>query len=101
MRYTTPPADRSSLARDRATPLLLHVDVERRTPLDELSHDGVRRVLDFLHRPDLTHPPLVQHRDARSYGIRTSHVVRDDNARDPERVAHANHELVDHRARHR
>ena len=51
--------------------------------------------------PTCAHPPFVEHRDAGADGVRAAHVVRDDDARDAESVAHADHELVDDGAGHR
>ena len=45
--------------------------------------------------------PLIEHGDASSDDVGAPHVVGDDDARDAEPVAHANHELVDDGARDR
>src|SRR5688572_9792070 len=99
-RTTTPPADLSSLARARATSggLIL---VELGTPLDELSHDGVCALADLVDRSHLADSPVVKHRDAGSDAVGAPHVVGDDNACDTELVTHADHQLVDDRARDR
>src|SRR5436305_3619838 len=76
-------------------------EIEIRFPLYELTHYRVMGVLNFVDRADLSHLPFVQHRDSRADRVRAAHVVRDDDAGDPKLLAHADHQLVDDRARHR
>src|SRR5690349_4089563 len=96
MRTTTPPADVSRVACARAT--LGGLRIEIGAPLDELAHDRVTGLLDLVDRADGAHAAVVQHCDPCPDAVGASHVVCDDNARDAEPVAHADHELVDHGA---
>src|SRR5688572_8289258 len=100
IRTTTPPADVSMRARGRDTSGGLRV-VEVRPAFDELAYDGVGRLLDLLNGADGPDTPVVEHGDARAHAIGAAHVVRDDDARHTELFAHADHELIDHRARDR
>src|SRR5689334_25315778 len=97
IRTTTPPAEVSRLARARDTLGGLRIEVG--SAFDELADHRVLRVLDFVHGPDRAHSAIKEHGDAGADPIRTSHVVRDDDARHAESVAHADHELVDDGAR--
>src|SRR6185437_3624618 len=72
-----------------------HGCVEGRLPFYELPYDGVRGLLDFGDGANLAHLAFIKHGDTCAYAVRAAHVVRDDDARDAEFVAHANHELVD------
>src|SRR5256714_643403 len=74
--------------------------IQVRLPFNELPHDRITCVLDFVDGAHLSDLPLIEHRDARADGVSTPHVVRDDDARNTELLAHADHELVDDRARH-
>src|SRR5512147_365046 len=98
MRTTTPPAEVSTVARWRDTLGGLWI-AEVGAAFDELPDDRVRRVLDLVHGADGAHAAVVEHRDAGAHAIRAAHVVGDDDARDAEPVAHADHELVDDGAR--
>src|SRR6478609_481192 len=97
IRTTTPPAEVSRLACTRDT--LGGLRVELGAAFDELAHDRVGRMLDLVHRADGAHTAVIEHRNARPDAVCAPHVVRDDDARDTEAVAHANHELVDDGAR--
>src|SRR4051812_18964672 len=73
---------------------------EGRRSFDELADDRIARALDLLHRTDLAHVTLIEHRDPRADAERALHVMRDDDARHAELFTHADHEIVDHRAGH-
>src|SRR4051812_1885780 len=69
--------------------------------LDELPDHRIGRLPDLVDRTFPAYAPVVQHGDARADGEGAAHVVRDDDAGDMQLLAHADHELVDHGARHR
>src|SRR5688572_20209348 len=93
-RTTTPPAEVSSCGRTLVTLGGLRI-VQVRTPLDELADDRIGGLLEFVDGADLADAAVEEHRDARADAIGAAHVVRDDDARDAEAVAHPDHELVD------
>src|SRR3954464_2058405 len=96
-RKTMPPAEVSS----RTVFAILRArrdSFERRRAFDELADDGIARPLDLVDSADLTHAPLIEHRDARSDAERALHVMRDDDAGHAELLPHADHEIVDHGA---
>src|SRR5215207_6884918 len=88
IRTTTPPAEVSSRARALDTLGGLRV-VEVGAAFDELPHHGICRALDLVDGPHTPHATVVQHGDARPDAIGAAHVVRDDDARDAQSVAHA------------
>src|SRR5262245_66049521 len=90
IRTTTPPAEVSRVACARDTLGCLRVELG--APFDELADDRVGAVLDLIDRSDGSHLAVVEHRNARSDAVRTPHVVRDDDARDAETIAHARSE---------
>src|SRR6476661_5677574 len=105
MRKTTPPAEVSRVARARVMATSGrgrgdrgHAAVLGGPSLDELPYHGVRRVMDLLRGALPPHAPLIEHGDARPYGVGAPHVVGDHYSGDMELLAHADHELVDHGA---
>src|SRR4029079_13826566 len=96
IRTTTPPAEVSRLARARDT--LGGPGIEVGSAFNELAHDRIGGVLDLVDGADGSHLTVIEHGDARPDAIGAAHVVRDDDARDAESLAHPDHELVDHGA---
>jgi hypothetical protein len=77
------------------------VAVQVRPALDELTDDRIGRVPDLFHGSHLPDLAVVEHRDPATDRVRAPHVVRYDDGRDTELLAHPDHQLVDDRARDR